>query len=139
MRKLLLTLLTVVMSFTAFAAEPSILYERGIDKAWSEADLEDWINDTSSTTQKIDGGLSVTFGNTGWSTSKEITFQDNSIVTLTATFTGGNTGREKSFEYIDLGGVQVRMDGQAQKSYVSFDGSNWDTVDNIVLSGNPRN
>ena len=94
--------------------EPSskLPYSR-TESDWTEADLTDWAT-ADGITKSIDNGLNVTFGNTGWALTKEVNFTENSIVTLKASMKGGNSGRAGAYEYLQLGGVQVRLDGQSK-------------------------
>ena len=136
MRKLLLTLLTVVMSFTAFAAEPSILYERGTDTAWSDNDLSEWVNDNANyVSQTIEGGLKMTGTNSGWNSTKELTYTSNSIVTLTATLNGGSaTGRTGSYDFIQLGNTKVCMNGQDSNAFITI-GDNETALNGFTRKG----
>lgn len=119
MKKILLTIATAALCSTAFAAEPTVLYERTAD-TWTDADLAEWVNDNAQyVTQTIDGGLKMTGTNSGWNSTKEVTYTENSIVTLTATLNGGAaTGRAGSYDFIQLGDAKVCLDGQNKKAFV---------------------
>ncbi|MBE6341240.1 MAG: hypothetical protein E7069_10980 [Bacteroidales bacterium] len=101
------------------------IYERGSSTAWSETDLENWAQ--SYCTATIDGGLSVSTTNGGWTCSKSITVTENSIITLNATImTGGASGRSGSYDYIKIGGIIVGFNEQDKKAFVDVDGSSSD-------------
>ena len=113
-----------------YPEEEGYLYSRTTE-TWTKADLVDWTT-TDGVTKSINNGLNVTWGNTGWALSKEVNFTKNSIVTLTASMTGGNTGRENAYEYLELGGVQVRLDGQRKVGTVVIG------TEEFTLSGDAR-
>ncbi|MDE7420814.1 MAG: Ig-like domain-containing protein [Muribaculaceae bacterium] len=99
--------------------EVKTLYSR-TEETWTEADLEEWVNDNAQyVSQTIDGGLKMAGTNSGWNSTKEITYAENSIVTLTATLHGGAApGRSGSYDFLKLGGAEVRMNGQDKKASV---------------------
>lgn len=100
-------------------AETETLYER-TSTDWTDADITEWGN-TSAT---IDNGLKQSGTNSAWSATKELTFTENSKVTLTATVTGGNPGgRSGSYDYITIGGVSLRLYGQDRKATLAIDGT----------------
>lgn len=114
-----------LISCIAFAATPTVLYERGDGTAWSDADLSEWTNDNASyVTQSIDGGLKMTGTNSGWNSTKEITYTENSIVTITATLqAGGAPGRAGSYDFIRIGGAEVRLNDNDMKVSVVIAGN----------------
>ncbi len=116
----------LLVANNAWAEEDvTTIYERGSSTAWSETDLENWAQ--SYCTATIDGGLSVSTTNGGWTCSKSITVTENSIITLNATImTGGASGRSGSYDYIKIGGIIVGFNEQDKKAFVDVDGSSSD-------------
>lgn len=109
-------------AISANAAEVTTLYEKGTTgKAWADTDLADWT--TQWNTLTVDGGLYSKAKNAGWTSTKSIATTKNSIVTFTATLYGGQApGRSGSYDYIKVGGVSLRLNGQDQKATVDIDG-----------------
>ncbi len=110
-------------------AESTTLYERTA-ATWLEDDITDWGNASAT----ISDGLVQTGKNSTWSATKAITFTSNSKVTLTASVVGGiASGRSGSYDYISIGGVSLRLNGQDRLAYIDIDGTS------TTLSGFTRN
>ncbi|MDE6017813.1 MAG: Ig-like domain-containing protein [Muribaculaceae bacterium] len=122
MKKILLTLVTAMISCIAYAAESQILYERGSDTPWSDSDLDEWVNNNSSVTQSIDGGLKISGNNAGWTTTKTINYTENSIVNFTATFQAGGAGGQNDYTFIKIGDIELRFDENNKKVYTLISG-----------------
>ncbi|MBQ7573704.1 MAG: glycosyl hydrolase 53 family protein [Clostridia bacterium] len=82
------------------------LYERGIDTAWSNADIEDWkLNGNSLAIPTINStyGLYADNNMTG-SVTKTFDVSDNALVTYETDFyVASSTGRTTNYAYIKLG------------------------------------
>ena len=103
-------------------ADATSLYERGTTNAWTDADLTDWVS--AYCTPTIASGLSVTTKGAGWTNTKSISVNENSIVTLNATLkAGGAPGRSGSYDYIQIGGVKVGFNEQDKIAFVDVDGA----------------
>ena len=124
MKKLLrnlsmLTLMIIGGAQMAWAQESTTLYER-TSSTWTEEDIADWGNPNAT----ISEGLVQKGTNSGWSATKELTFTANSKVTLTATLVGGHqTGRDTSYDYLTIGGISLRLNGQTKEAYIDIDGT----------------
>ncbi len=112
--------------------ETTTIYERGTTNAWADADLTDWSVSSTSTylTYSINGGLYLentsakTNFKSSYSTTKTISPTENSIVTMTAVIVCGYaSGRTTSYDYVTIGGAQLRVYGQAQTAQVYIDGT----------------
>lgn len=125
--KSLLLILAIVGGVNAAWAD-NVLYERGGETAWSEKDIADgeWSNGT------IDGGIVLSYNNSGITSSRLLTSTENSIVTLTSSFTaGGANGRNGSYDYLKIGGVTLKSYGQDNKTEIDIDG----VVTDLKLNG----
>ena len=77
--------------------------------------------------------MNVSTTNGGWTVTKAIAVTEGSIVTLNATLkTGGASGRNGSYDYIQLGGVSIRFKEQDKIASVDIDG----VSSNLTLSYN---
>lgn len=121
-QKSLLVAAGLLVGASAWADATSI-YERGTTTAWSANDLNDWTLVTATSTA-VDGGIVMTGTNAGYSATKTIAVTENSIVTLKATMTGGVApGRDTSYDYITIGGISLKLNGQSQKATIDVDGT----------------
>ncbi len=99
--------------------ETTTLYER-TSSTWTEDDIADWGNSSAT----ISEGLVQKGTNASWSATKTLAFIANSKVTLTATLIGGAApGRTGSYDYITIGGVSLRLDGQSSVASIDIDGT----------------
>ncbi len=113
-----MAVLLLVGSFQAMAQ--TVLYERGTSSttAWSNSDLSDWTG--SNATASISGGLYIAGGNnSAYELTKSLTFTQNSLITLKATWNVGvSTGRAGSYNYMTFGGIQLRSYGQEPQTSI---------------------
>ena len=130
--KKIFSLLGLLMLLTSSAwAETTTLYQRGDGTAWSNADLTDWTN--TNCTPDISDGLHVGLFNAEWSTAKSITPTENAIVTVNATINGAKaTGRNGSYDFVQVGGVSFRIYGQDKKAKISIEGTETELAANIT-------
>lgn len=134
MKKLLrnlsmLALMIIGGAQTAWAQETTTLYER-TSSTWTEDDIADWGNSSAT----ISEGLVQKGKNASWNATKTIAFTANSKVTLTATLVGGAaSGRSSSYDYLTIGGVSLRLNGQDNAASIDIDGTS------TALSGYTRN
>ena len=107
------------------SAKPSsYIYERGINTAWSAADLSDWKLTGNAASPVIDAthGLYVDTNQTGYVT-KEISLSDNAVVTYNAKFyTENSTGRTSNYAYLKFGSNVTVGYNSNYKLYYSIDG-----------------
>ncbi len=121
--KSLLVAAALCVGANAWAGDVTTLYERGNATAWDTSDLADWTLVTATSTT-IDGGLKQVGTNAGYSATKALSTTANSIVTLKATLTAGTApGRDSSYDYITIGGVELRLNGQNQAASIAIDGA----------------
>lgn len=123
LKHLLFTALCLLMGANAWA-QATLLYERGTAaNPWSTDDLADWT--TQWNTLTIDAGsLYSKIKNAGWTSTKTIAATKNAKVTFTATLWGGQApGRSGSYDYIKVGGVSLRLNGQDKVASVDIDGT----------------
>lgn len=124
MKKLLLTCAAALMAVGAWA-ETTLLYERGTTNNWQDSDISEteWAQQWNSSLAIVDNTLHSDIKNAGWNATKDITTTENSLVTFSATLFGGQApGRSGSYDYIRIGGVELRLNGQDQKASVAIDG-----------------
>ncbi len=131
--KTLLVLLCVMFgSSSAWAGTVTTIYERGTTNEWADADLTDWSVSSTSTylTYSINGGLYLentspsTNFKSSYSTTKTISPTANSIVRMTAVIVCGYaSGRTSSYDYVTIGGAELRVYGQAKTAQVYIDGT----------------
>ena len=107
------------------SAKPSsYIYERGINTAWSAADLSDWKLTGNAASPVIDAthGLYVDTNQTGYVT-KKISLSDNAVVTYNAKFyTENSTGRTSNYAYLKFGSNVTVGYNSNYKLYYSIDG-----------------
>ena len=117
--------------------------------SWTTDDLTDWAQ-SYVTLEVLDDGASIAASTTngGWTVTKSFTPEDeNSIITLTTTLTGGSaTGRDGCYDYLTIGGFTFKTLGNDQKAYVSIDGVETgitfpgrNTTSSISVTINPAN
>lgn len=130
--RMVLTALLLVVGVNIGWAQTT-LYERGYTTDWSDDDLTEWTKNGGSL--EISGGLKSTGGNESYSAIKSLTVNQGSIIEIKATWnTGSSTGREKSYNYLKIGDVELRAYGQDQKSTVVIGGEEKElsaTVDDV--------
>ncbi len=106
----------------AWAGDVTSLYERGTTNAWSDDDVDDWLG--SGTIEISDGALKTSGGNEGYERIVSFSTQDNTILTLTATWnTGSSTGRAGGYNYLIFGDVEFRAYGTDSKGSVVINGT----------------
>lgn len=107
----------------ASADEATVIYERGTETAWSDADLTEWTNVTGSTyvTSSIENGLKLTGQNEDVTFRKSLSTADNAVLSIEAEWdTGSSTGRAGGYNYLKIGDVEFRAYGQDAKGTVSI-------------------
>lgn len=129
--KSLLVAACLLLGGTSAWATPTSIYERGTTNAWAAADLTDWTANTTNDyfTYEIDGGLKLenTSAKSSFKSSyfatKSIAPGTNSIVYLTASVTMGDaSGRNTSYDYLKIGGVELQVNGQNKTAQFFVDG-----------------
>ncbi len=133
MKKKFFTLLTLLATVCSGAwADATTVYERGTTNEWASADLTDWsVSSTSDyLTYSINGGLYLENTSatdkfkSSYSTTKTYSPTANAIVRMTAVAVVGNaSGRKTSYDYITIGGAQLRVYGDNKKAQVYIDGT----------------
>ena len=107
-------------------AQATSLYERGTTNAWAASDVAsgEWSAGTVTAGLSAAGGkLSQSGTNSGYSSTKTISPTSGYKVAMTAVVTMGiASGRSGSYDYITIGGVELRVLGQDQKAQVFIDG-----------------
>ncbi len=110
----------------ARAGEATTIYERGTTNAWAASDVAsgEWSAGTVTAGLSAAGGkLSQSGTNGGYSSSKAISPTSGYKVAMTAVATMGSaSGRNGSYDYITIGGAELRVLGQDQKAQVFIDG-----------------
>lgn len=120
LRTLLLAL--CVLTGLCVSAQSTTLYEKEAG-AWTSSDIEDWPGDNATVSVNAEGNLYFTASNTSYENKKSISFSENSIITLNMTWNvGQSTGRPGGYNYIKIGGVEIRSYGQDQYGAILFDG-----------------
>ena len=107
------------------SAQNNVLYEKAAG-SWTSNDVAEWIGNTEFATASVnaEGNLYFSASNTSYEFKKSISFTNNSIITLTATWNvGQSTGRAEGYNYMKIGGVEFRSYGQDQYGAVYFDGA----------------
>ncbi len=132
----LFLLIACLCGSTSVWAQTTTLYERGTTNAWKESDLADWTAVTATSTV-INGGIFQNGTNAGYNVSKALTVKENSVVTLTASLVaGGAPGRNSSYDYIRIGGIELRLNGQDQNAKIFKDGTEVATLSGFSRNGN---
>ena len=120
LRTLLLAL--CVLTGLCVSAQSTVLYQKEAG-AWTSSDIEDWPGDNSTVSVNAEGNLYFFASNTSYENKKSISFTANSIITLNLTWNvGQSTGRNGGYNYIKIGGVELRAYGQDQYGAILFDG-----------------
>lgn len=127
MKKLFTLITFCLLSAVSAMAETTTIYERGTkeETAWSAADIAEtaWAQQWNSSLAIENNSLYSKIKNAGWTATKTITTTKNSIVSFSATLYGGQApGRSGSYDYIRIGGVELRLNGQDQVASVAIDG-----------------
>lgn len=120
LRTLLLALF--VLTGLCVSAQSTMLYQKEAG-TWTSADIEDWPGDYATVSVNAEGNLFFTASNTSYENKKSISFSENSIITLNMTWNvGQSTGRAGGYNYLKIGGVEIRSYGQDQYGAILFDG-----------------
>lgn len=115
------SVLCVLMGLCA-SAQSTVLYEKETG-TWTSADIEEWPGDYATVSVNAEGNLHFAANNSSYENKKSISFTENSVVTLDMTWNvGQSTGRSGSYNYLRIGGVELRSFGQDQYAAILFDG-----------------
>lgn len=132
----LFLLVACLCGATSVWAQTTTLYERGTTTNWADKDLTDWTAVTATSTV-INGGIFQNGTNAGYNVTKALTVTENSVVTLTASLVaGGAPGRDSSYDYIRIGGIELRLNGQNQNAKIFKDGTDVATLSGFSRNGN---
>ncbi len=106
------------------------LVERGYETDWSDADLALWpdpepYNGASRATLSIvDNALNFSASNTSYENDLAVTTSANTIVNLKANWAvGTSTGRARGYNYMRIGGIELRAYGQDSYATIVVDGT----------------
>jgi hypothetical protein len=107
-------------------ADATSLYERGTTNAWAASDVASgqWSAGTVTEGLAAAGGkLSQSGTNVSYSSIRSISPTSGYKVSMTAVATMGIApGRSGSYDYIKIGGAELRVEGQDSRARVYIDG-----------------
>lgn len=100
--------------------EPTVLYERGFETDWTNADLTDW--NAASNVAINANGIGVNANQTVTYVNKTFSTSENAIIEYDVTWVFGTaTGRESNYNYIDFGSIRIAINS-TYNVYISTNG-----------------